>query len=672
MKPDDRHFLIARSLFREANDAFLLFDPASLVVVDVNPAAIRLIGQDKQAILNRSLGDLFSSRSPGGLDRLAQALERTGFFHSLEGYFLRRSGGEALPVNVSVSRIHLEPETLGLVVARDISEHKRAEEALRRAEARYNSLVELTGVVVWEVDLEGRFRSISPAFEEITGWRRDDWIGRPFAELVHPDDRAEALRLHELNLSGQVLPRFELRLLGREGKVVHSEFLLVTRVRGTGGERILGIARDTTEQRRAQEAFDHAAALARAKEAAEQANRAKSEFLSNVSHDLRTPLSAILGFAELMAEHPFIRTAPAEAGEFLERIRDNSRVLLSLIEDLLDISAIEAGHLRVERGPCVLPEVVSDVLDALRTRIGGRPIPIEADLPAPLARTLLVDQLRLKQILTNLLDNAVKFTERGSITVSAELIERPDADPLLRLAVSDTGIGISDEELARLFQPFSRVHRFGGGPDGTGLGLAICKRLAERMGGDLSAASQHGVGSRFTLEVPVGLAADERSAPLPGSPDRDAPDATPAPPGPAGARIVLAEDHDANRQVIRTRLARAGCEVIEARNGKEVLERIREAADQGKAISAVIMDMEMPVLDGYEAVRQLRDGGFTFPILAVTAFAMDQDREECLRLGCDEYISKPVDWDLFFGKLRRLLAERRGGEVIAVSSATSP
>jgi CheY-like chemotaxis protein len=232
---------------------------------------------------------------------------------------------------------------------------------------------------------------------------------------------------------------------------------------------------------------------------------------------------------------------------------------------------------------------------------------------------------------------------------------------------------MTDEEKARLFQPFSRVRPARpGGPPGTGLGLAICKRLAARLGGELTVASQPGAGSAFTLVVPVGIGrpSDEpRGATAPG---RTGPDPSPAFPVTRGTRILLAEDHDANRQVICTRLSRAGCEVVQARNGKEALERIRDASDRGQPIAAIIMDMEMPVLDGYEAVRQLRADGFTAPIVAVTAFAMRQDREECLRIGCDEHISKPVDWDSFFQTLNRLMNDRNRARATSGSSMAHP
>ena len=208
MNAEDRHFEIARSLFREANDAFFLFKPGSQIVLDLNPAALRLTGMEKRVACTLSLSDLFSSNGPENLQQLAKALNRTGFFHSREGYFLRRATGRPLPVNVSVSRIHIEPEPIGLVVARDISDARRAEEALRQAEARYNSLVESTGVVVWEVDSEGVILVLSAAFESTTGWPRFEWIGRSFHELIHPDDRSVALEYFQRALQGKNLPRY--------------------------------------------------------------------------------------------------------------------------------------------------------------------------------------------------------------------------------------------------------------------------------------------------------------------------------------------------------------------------------------------------------------------------------------------------------------------------------
>jgi PAS domain S-box-containing protein len=658
MNAEKRHSEIARSLFREANDAFFLFDPPSQVVVDVNPAALRLTGLDKQAACSMRLEELFFGTCSEGLHRLVQALGRTGFFHSREGYFLRRRGKDPLPVNLSVSRIHTEPEAIGLVVARDISEFKRAEEARKQVEARYNSLIESTGVVVWQVSPEGALASLSQAFETIVGWPSSDWIGRRMEELVHPDDREVSRDLLARACRGEPVPRFEFRIRGRNGKYLDCETLLVTKMREGHEDRVLGVSRDITEQKRLEQAVEHTERLRRSKEAAEQASRAKSEFLSNVSHEIRTPLTSILGFAELLSEHPFLQVCPSEIREYLDTISENGNFLRALIDDLLDISRIEAGKLRVEREPCELPQLLSEVVESLRVRAEAKQIRLIVEYLEPGLTGIATDQLRLQQILTNLLDNAIKFTERGTVRLEVRTSIQTGSEQTLQFQVSDTGMGMTLEEMSGLFQPFYRV-RIGisGAPSGTGLGLAICKRLANRLGGDISVQSTPQVGSTFTLSIPVGLPGDaddsHRARKFRGPFSFKTSTAITQR---LNARILLAEDHDANRQAISLRLSRAGAEVVPARNGKEALERVRDASAQGRPFDALIMDMEMPVLDGYEAVRRLRADGFTGPILAVTAYAMNEDREECLAAGCDEHVCKPIEWDRLFLKLGQYLA----------------
>jgi PAS domain S-box-containing protein len=672
MNVEDRHYVIARSLFREANDAFFLFDPESLAVVDLNPAAQRLTGLEKHEACEMNLGELFESLGPGGLDRLAVALNRTGFFHSREGYFLRKASGKALPVNISVSRIHTEPEPIGLIVARDVSDRKRAEEALRRVQARYTSLVESTGVVVWEIAGPGVLVSLSPAFETITGWNRNDWLGSTFEGLVHPDEVDLARQLYGSAMEGEALPRFELLIRARSGEYLNSEFLLVTRIHEESRDRVLLISRDITEQKRLARSLEQAQSLRRAKEEAELASRAKSEFLSSVSHEIRTPLSALLGFTELLGEHPFVHGAPAEIQDHLANIRDQGRVLLALIDDLLDIARIEAGQLRIVRENCSLPDLMSDLVESLRARAEAKHLTLDWHLVGEVAPTYATDRLRIQQVLLNLLDNAIKFTERGTVRLTARVTALAGAEPTLHFEVSDTGIGMTSEEMSGLFQPFYRARTAPrDGPGGTGLGLAICQRLARHLGGEVTVQSIPGRGSTFTLTVPAGMPIehDEKDRPE----RRDRPQEPPQSPRLQG-RVLLAEDHDANRQLISLRLSRAGAEVVSVRNGEEALAQVIAAANEGRPVDAVIMDMEMPVLDGYEAVRQLRASGFSGPIIAVTAYAMSKDREECLSLGCDDHVSKPIDFDQFLVKLSRLLEARaeRGRDESSPAPGSGP
>jgi PAS domain S-box-containing protein len=337
MNPAARHFEIGRSLFREANDAFFLFDPATRKIIDLNPAAQRLTGLEKDDACSMRLEDLFSAQGAGGLDAMTDALAHTGFFHSREGYDLRTASKGDLPVNVSVSRIHTQPDPVGLVVARDISERKKAEAALKQVDARYRSVVASTGVMVWELGADGAFVSISPAFETITGWSSRDWIGRAPDDLLDPDDRDQTLRMLKRAWQGETLPRFESRVRSKTGNNLDCEFLLVARVRQGPGERILTIIRDITAAKRTEKELRQADGLRRARDEAEQANRAKSEFLSSVSHEIRTPLTAILGFSEIISEHPYLKGGPDDVQEHFATIRQNGQFLLALIDDLLDL-----------------------------------------------------------------------------------------------------------------------------------------------------------------------------------------------------------------------------------------------------------------------------------------------------------------------------------------------
>ncbi len=651
MNPADRHVEISRSLFREANDAFFLFDPHTQMIVDLNPTALRLTGLEKDAACSMRLDELFSGSGPGGLERLTQALARTGFFHSREGYFLKRPSRSDLPVNLSVSRIHTEPEPVGLVVARDIHERKQAEEALKQIETRYNSLIASTGVMVWEIDAAGALVSISPAFQTISGWSCGDWIGQRFDVLLHPDDRTTAMRMHQLASNGETLPRYEFRIRTETNDFVDCEFLLVTKIREGSSERVLAVIRDITEQKRHERTLEQAELLRRAKEEAERANRAKSEFLSSVSHEIRTPLSAILGFIDVLGEHPNLNGDPAEIEEHLATIRQNGQFLLALIDDLLDISRIEAGQLRVESEPCSPTAIVSDVVESLSAKAEAKHLRIEVEFTGVIPPTVATDRIRLRQILVNLLDNAIKFTRRGEVRLTARTIDQPGTGQILEFAVSDTGIGMTAAEMISLFQPFYRVPSMAADrPGGTGLGLAICKRIARRLGGDITVQSAPASGSIFTLSIPAEGAKEIAEPPAAAAVRPLAPR--------LHARILLAEDNLANQKLISLRLRRAGADVVTAGDGKEALDRTNEAALEGRPFDAVIMDMQMPVLDGYEAVRQLRARGFTEPIIAVTAFAMSKDREECIGTGCDDFISKPIEWDRFMAKLTRLLTAK--------------
>ena len=383
--------------------------------------------------------------------------------------------------------------------------------------------------------------------------------------------------------------------------------------------------------------------LESARLAAEQASHAKSEFLANMSHEIRTPMNAIIGYADLMLDPD--QTA-SDRLNCVQTIRRNAGHLLDVINDILDISKIEAGKLEVDRVECSPAQVVRDVLSLLRGRAVEKGLTLEVRFHPPLPRTVRTDPMRLRQILINLVGNAVKFTEAGGVRVEVAMASPADApEPRLRFDVVDSGIGMTPDQIERIFHPFtqadtSTTRRFGG----SGLGLTICKRLAAMLGGRTRVQSTAGKGSTFSVTIETGpligvpmlWEIDEAIAPTP-DPHHGAPAIA------LRGRILLVEDGRDNRRLISYYLSKAGADVATAEDGRVGYEMAVQEMNSGRSFDLILMDMQMPELDGYGATSKLRTNGYSGPIIALTAHAMADDRARCIRSGCTDYISKPVD-----------------------------
>ncbi len=401
-----------------------------------------------------------------------------------------------------------------------------------------------------------------------------------------------------------------------------------------------------------QEVAKKTAQLREALERTEQANRSKSEFLANMSHEIRTPMTAILGYAELLLQEDGIEKAPPQRVANINTIQKNGQHLLSIINDILDLSKIEAGKMTVEQIECSPQQIIHDVLGLVRHRAEEKNITLTAEFTGPVPTTIRSDPTRLRQIVMNLIGNAIKFTNEGGVRVVCETLngESNGGRPLLQIEVIDTGIGITPHQISRLFKPFSQAdtsttRNFGG----TGLGLDISRRLAKMLGGDITIASEHGKGSTFTITVETGpLEAvkmiDSAEAAASHQPKSSQKMAVPHGKNPlAGAKILLAEDGPDNQRLISFVLKRAGAEVTLAENGRVACEKIADANQSGQPFDVVFMDMQMPELDGYDATAQLRREGYTRPIVALTAHAMAGDRKKCMDAGCDDFATKPID-----------------------------
>jgi PAS domain S-box-containing protein len=379
--------------------------------------------------------------------------------------------------------------------------------------------------------------------------------------------------------------------------------------------------------------------LRRTREQAIAASRAKSTFLATMSHEIRTPMTVILGYADLLLD-PSLEVSTRN--NYLAVVRRSGEQLLCLINDVLDLSKIEAGKLTLNPGPCNLMALLAEVAGMMQPRAQQRGNSLAVEYAGEIPQTVHTDGARLRQALVNLVGNAVKFTEHGSVRIRASFLPqwRPGR-PAVKIEVIDTGIGIRRESLGQLFQPFTQVddstaRKYGG----SGLGLAISRQLADMLGGEVTVKSEFGRGSNFTLTVPTG---DLQGVTILQSPDQALSEpAEMAVPSTGtslqGVRILLAEDGFDSRQLIGIMLRNAGAQVEVAENG-------RQAVDQAQADSfdMILMDMNMPVMDGYEAARLLRSQGYERPILALTANAMAEDAARCLQAGCNDHLTKPID-----------------------------
>ena len=571
-------------------------------------------------------------------------------------------------------------------VVRDISLRKQAEEALRESERRLATLLSNLPGMGYRCrnERDWTMEFVSEGCAELTGYEPADLVGNArasYGDLIHPDDQQLVWDTTQAALVNRGPYRlvYRIRTAGGEEKWVWEQGRGVHAPDGNllGLE---GFVADITERKRAElevsaknvqmrdllkrerraslqleVAMNQLQAqqedlkninreLEEARVAAEAASRTKSEFLANMSHEIRTPMTAILGYVELIAEG-CARTCgfgEQSVGEHIRTIARNAEYLMQIVNDILDLSKIEAGKLQIERVRCEVPELLTDIESLMQARAAGRGLQFTLEFEGAVPQSIETDPTRLRQILLNLVGNAIKFTEIGSVRLAV----RRTAEQRLQFDVSDTGIGMSSEQISRLFQPFSQgdsstSRRFGG----TGLGLMISKRLAEMLGGDVTVKSQMGAGSTFQVTIATGSLAGValvKSGPVRALRASPAPDPAP-PPQRLTGRILLAEDGPDNQRLIAFILRKGGAEVETASNGRIAVEKALAAEHAGRPFDLVLMDMQMPELSGYEATRALRQLGFTRPIIALTAHAMASDREKCLAAGCDDYASKPID-----------------------------
>ncbi len=561
-----------------------------------------------------------------------------GHTHTPNEYTMVRRDGSRFPALAYSTPIMRDGKPVGLrSVIVDITDRKRAEQERKRLLQRLQSIMDNVPAYVFLKDRRGLYTAVNKVYMQLLPPEVSDPVGHHDSDFF-PPRLAEKFKNEDSKVmeDGRIVTKTEPIPL-RDGRTIHAAVRLVP-VRNDRGlvTGMVGVAMDITKQKRIEREMQEA------KEQAEETNKTKGEFLANMSHEIRTPMTAILGFAEQLRDS---HLSVSDRQNYLAVIQRNGEHLLDLINDVLDLSKIEAGRMTVEKTPTNIPSILSDVASMMRIRAEDKEISFSVEYESELPETIETDPSRLRQALVNLAGNAVKFTETGSVRIAVEFLpERFNGAPAVEFRVMDTGIGIPKQKLRSLYEPFvqadaSTSRKYGG----TGLGLAITRHIAELLDGDLSVASIEGKGSTFTLTIPTGPLEgvdmlDEPGEALNG--DREHAENPHGASKPLkGMKILLAEDGPDNQLLIKTVLKnKAGAHVEVAPNGIQALEKVKQAG----AFDLILMDMQMPRMDGYQATRELRRRGYKHPILALTAHAMEGDKQKSRAAGCDDHVSKPI------------------------------
>jgi len=614
----------------------------TLTIVWANDIAKRLFGQD---MIGKKCHEVYRRRSDACENCVALRTFADGKIHEHETDAVSVDGERLIFwCTTSVTAWHPDGRPRLVVEnARDITARKKAEEALRASEENYRSIFENATEGIFQTTPDGRILTVNPAFVRIVGYDSEEELLGSVTDLreqlyVNPEKRDEFKRL--MTRQGAV-SNFETRFHRKDGDIIHIS-VNAHAVRDKNGEigYYEGILEDITQRKRAED-------LKIAKDAAEAATRAKSDFLANMSHEIRTPLNAIIGLTDLS-----LRTdLSGKQRDYLRKISTSGRTLLEIINDILDFSKIEAGRMELERTEFSLQDKLENLADMLSGKAGEKGIELVASADEDVPRTLIGDPLRLGQVLTNLTNNAVKFTDSGDVTVRVSLLQK-DADRVrLRFTIQDSGIGIDREVIRNLFTPFtqadgSTTRKYGG----TGLGLAISKRLVEMMHGEIRAMSEPGGGATFHFTARFDLP-EQRPEKKPEAPRHL-----------SGKEILVVDDNDAAREIIRQTLCSFGFRAEGVESGSAAIEILKGRGGEG-GFDLLIVDWMMPEMDGIDTLKRIRGDPElpTPPVLMMTAFGREEVMQQAENLGVAGFLIKPIKMSVLFDTLMGVFGANSDG-----------
>jgi PAS domain S-box-containing protein len=646
---------LMRASLNSANESMLTFNSHGHIV-DANHAACLKLGYDRETLLSMHAWEIEAAGSSSGWRQDWRAIRRDEF-DVLDAVYRSRAGHQ-FPVEISRALVTFQGEEYVCDFARDVSERLQKESALRN----FKTTLERISDCVFMFDAE----TLKFTYANRHGLEHLGYTAAELFTLTPLDIKLDITPARFKTLVGSLVTqrrdvvRLETEHRHKDGHRIPVEVYLHYLTDEDGKGRFVATVRDIADRRHYEEALEQARRLA------EQANLAKSHFLANMSHELRTPLNGVIGMTELLSG----TSLTDQQRQFIDACRKSGESLLQLINRILDFSKIEAGKLELDVHAFNLVQLVSDTVDTMRWRATEKGLATPWHVDNLARHTLRGDSGRVRQVLVNLISNAIKFTESGSVTLHVRQIERNENQITLRFSVSDTGIGVPTHKQEKLFETFSQVdssttRKYGG----TGLGLSICKSLIELMGGTIGVRSESGTGSTFWFDLPFEIASQAEEQAVEGAPPNEQR---------FNGRVLVAEDNEINQMYIATLLKKLGCECTTVGNGQEAIELLRETP-----FDLVLMDCQMPEMDGFEATRAIReletDSPDTqpVPIVALTANAIKGDRERCLDAGMDDYLSKPVRIEEVSAVLARYLKsatpqalEEAPAEIIACQDAS--
>jgi PAS domain S-box-containing protein len=637
---------IFKSLFERSDDGMLIFDPKKMYFTSCNPAALEMLGAaNENQVVGRTPLDFMPQVLSDG--RVSKDEFQKIFTESREteterfDWELRRLNGSICPLSISVNSVSLKGEEFFLVGWKDLTKLRATEFELKQVMdvlAR-SAIVEVTA-------LDGTILEVNDNFCRVSGYQREELLGKTHRMLNSQQHPPEFFgELWRTVCAGEVWSGL-VQNRAKNGEFFWLQTVIspILKPETCEIERFLAVRFDVTKSTLVRKEFEKQ--LQQAKESAEAGARIKSEFLANMSHEIRTPMNAILGMAELLGETDLTTTQKKYVGIF----KRAGRTLLEIINDILDIAKLESGEIVLEQEALSLRDLIQDVVELMKMKAFAKGLRFEIDIAANVPDGVVGDSLRLKEVLLNLCGNAVKFTDRGSVQVKVTVLDVEDGIVSLVFIVTDTGIGIADEEKSKLFRPFVQANKgINRKYHGTGLGLALCKKYVELMGGAIWLESQLGKGSQFSFAASLPLATvasigAEESAEE--SAEKISSNGAVLERSVAGGRtrrkILLADDSEDNQILVKAYLENANCEIEVAADGGEAFEKFK-----AESFDLVFMDMQMPVLDGYQTTEKIREWEKLnalkrTPIVALTAYAMKEEAERAVKVGCDMHASKPI------------------------------